>query len=98
MIGLLTSLVENFVCWVRTGVTIVINDVVSALAAVVGTVIGLMPDIPSAPSLPGPMTTALSWIAWFFPVGTLVDIFVFMSAAWLIWLGVSTILRWAKAV
>lgn len=98
MIGLLTEIVNLFVCWVRTGVTDVINAIVIALAAVVSTVIGLMPDIPTPPSMPDAMTTALSWIAWFFPVGTVVDIFAFLAAAWLIWLGVSVILRWAKAI
>lgn len=98
MISLLTSLVQHFVCWVQTGVTDTINAVVVALALVVGTVVGLMPDVPDAPSLPGPMQTALQWVAWFFPVGTLVAAFAFIAGAWLIWLGVSTILRWAKAV
>jgi hypothetical protein len=86
------------ICWIRTGVTDVINAIVIALAAIVGTVTGLMPSIPSAPDLPAPMTTALGWIAWFFPVGTLVDIMAFLAAAWLIWLGVAAIMRFAKAL
>lgn len=98
MIGLLTTIVNTFVCWVQTGVTDVINAVVIALAFVVGAVMGLMPDIPTAPALPDAMTTALSWIAWAFPVDTLVSIFAFLVAAWAIWFGVSIGLRWAKAV
>lgn len=98
MIGLLTSLVNDMICFVRTGATLVVNDIISGLAFLVSTVIGLMPDIPAAPSLPDSMQTALAWIAWFFPVGTLVDVMAFMLAAWVIWLGVSTALRWAKAL
>lgn len=98
MISLLQSIVDHFVCWVQTGVTDTINAVVIALAAVVGVVISIMPDIPAAPSLPGPMNTALAWIAWFFPIGTLVDIMAFLLAAWLLWIGVSVILRWVRVV
>lgn len=98
MISLLSQIVSQFICWVETALVFVLNGVILALAAIVGVVTGLMPDIPSAPSLPGPLTTALSWIAWFFPVGTLIDVLAFLLAAWLIWIGVATVLRWVKVV
>jgi len=98
MISLLQSIVDHFVCWVQTGVTDTINALVIALAAVVSVVTALMPTIPSAPSLPGPMTTALAWIAWFFPIGTLIDIMAFLLTAWLIWIGVSVVLRWVRVL
>lgn len=98
MIGLLTVIVNQMVCWVRTGVTDVINSVVFALGALIGGLLSLMPTIPTAPDLPAPMVTALSWIAWFFPVGTLLDILSFLALAWITWMGVSLVLRWARAV
>jgi hypothetical protein len=87
-----------FVCWIETGVMVVINSIILAIGILIAGLAAIMPTIPDAPEFPDAMTTALGWIAWFFPVGTLVDIMGFMIAAWILWFALSIGLRWARAL
>lgn len=98
MISLLSQIVAQFVCWIETALAFVFNALVSALAAVVGGLLGLLPSMPSMPSMPSQVSDALGFAAWFFPIGTVVNIFGFLVGAWLIWLIVSMGLRWIRAV
>jgi hypothetical protein len=98
MIALLTQLVSKFVCWIETAVVVVFNGLLTAIGTIIGALLAVMPTIPDPPALPGAMTTALSWIAWVFPVGTMISVFAFMFAAWLLWFVVSIVLRWARAI
>lgn len=76
----------------------VINIVIAALASVLQTLFDLLPDMPALPDPPTAVTTAESWVAWFFPVGTVVDILVFTLTMFLLWQAVALALRWAKAL
>lgn len=98
MISLLGRIVSMFVCWVETAVTAVVNAFVAFIAATAAAVAALMPSMPAAPTLPSWADDGLAWAAWFFPVGTLLDVLAFMIAAFVIWTGVATILRWFKVV
>jgi len=98
MIGLLQQIVDQFVCWIETGVMTVLNLVIVALGAMVTALCAVLPSMPSLPDMPSQFTTAASYIAWFFPVGTLVDVLAFFIAAQLLWWGVSIGLRWAKVI
>jgi hypothetical protein len=99
VIGLLTTIVALFVCWVQTGVTLVINALVSALGTLLALLIAADPiDMPDPPALPAPFTTALGWVAWVFPVSTAVSILTFLIGAWLAWQVIAIGLRWAKAI
>lgn len=99
MIALLQTIVSLFVCWVQTGVTLVVNAIVAALAALLTALVAADPvNMPALPTLPAPFTTALGWVAWVFPVGTAVDILAFLLTAWLAWQVIAILLRWVKAV
>lgn len=74
------------------------NMLIAGIALAIGGILTVLPNMPTLPSLPSAFTTAEGWIAWFWPVGTTVDIFGFILTAWLIWMGVSIGLRWAKAL
>jgi hypothetical protein len=76
----------------------VLNAVIAALAAAVNAVLSLFPAMPSTPTLPTQFTSVMGWINWFFPVGTLVSIIAFLVTAWLLWMALATVLRWAKVV
>lgn len=73
-----------------------LNALIAALATVIGALFAALPDLPSLPSPPTAMLTAEAWVAWFFPVSTVVDILVFVLSMWLLWTIVALGLRWAK--
>jgi len=98
MTSLLSQIVAKFVCWIETAVADIFNQFIIFLAAAVGAVANLMPNMPAVPTLPSWASTGISWVSWFFPVGTLLDVLTFLIAAWIVWIGVSTILRWFKIV
>lgn len=75
-----------------------LNAIIAGLGAAVSGLLSLLPDMPALPTLPAAFTTAEGWVAWVFPVGTVVDILVWATTVWVLWQGVSLILRWAKAL
>jgi hypothetical protein len=79
-------------------VTSAINALVAALAFVIAGLFALLPNMPDLPELPEPFVTAESWVAWFFPVSTLLNILAFWLAMWLLWQVIALALRWAKAL
>jgi hypothetical protein len=79
-------------------VTGAINALIAALAAIIGALISLLPNMPDLPELPAPFVTAEAWVAWFFPVGTVVDILAFWLSMWLLWQVIALAMRWAKAL
>lgn len=84
--------------WLIDGMVALVNAVLAALAAAANAVLSLLPSMPSLPSLPTPFVTAESWVAWFFPVQTVVDVLGTVLAIWLVWFVVSTAFRWAKLI
>lgn len=104
MFGLF-NLVSQILCWVKQIGAMVLNAcidgfnaVIAAIASAIGAILSTLPAMPSPPTLPSWFTTAEGWAAFFWPVGTTVDAFAFIFAAWLVWLGVSLLLRWARAI
>jgi hypothetical protein len=98
VIGLLQQIVDLMVCWIQTGATLVLNALIAALGAALAAVLLLLPNMPDMPEVPETVLEAAGWVAWVFPVDTVVNIFEFMLAAWLIWQVVALALRWAKAI
>lgn len=101
----MTSLLTDILCWIKQIGAMVLNSIIDglnavivALAAAAHFVAGLMPAMPAAPTLPSPFNTVMGWIAWFWPVDTTVAALSFVVSAWLIWLGVSILLRWVRAI
>jgi len=75
-----------------------VNALLAAIGAILSVIVAALPDMPDLPELPAPFVTAESWVAWFFPVGTLLDILAFWLAMWLLWQITALVLRWAKAL
>jgi hypothetical protein len=75
-----------------------VNALILALGSVLAALFALLPDLPALPEVPAALILAESWVAWVFPVGTLLDILVWTLTVWLIWQGVAIALRWAKAL
>lgn len=91
-------LVVGFFYLVADGILWAVNIVIAGVAAALVAILVLLPAMPSLPSLPTQFTTAEGWIAWFWPVSTTVDIIAFIVTAWLVWLAVAMMLRWARAI
>jgi hypothetical protein len=82
--------------WIKEGIIWVINQVIAGFAAMLEAAIALLPNFPDMPDAPAPMVTAYKWVSWAFPVGTLINIFAFVAAAWLLWQAVAIAMRWLK--
>jgi hypothetical protein len=102
MTGLLQWLVDFFgqlVCWIMTALVLFVNLMIAALAAIVSGFLILLPPMPDGlPEPPAELPQAAAYIAWFFPVGTVVAILVFAITAQLSFWAVQLVLRWAKGV
>lgn len=99
-------LVESFFYYVADGIVWAINISIAGIAAALVDILALLPDMPDLPSTPdwsplgaGPTFSDVEgWVAWFWPVNTTVQILAFLVLAYLVWQGVSILLRWAKAI
>jgi hypothetical protein len=75
-----------------------VNALINALGVVISALLSFLPNMPAIPDPPDALVTAESWVAWFFPVSTVIDILTFWLAMWLIWQVIALALRWAKAL
>jgi hypothetical protein len=96
--GWLESLVTNLVCFIETAAIRVFNLIIAAIGSLIEALAAVLPDMPDMPDRPAAFDTALGWINWIIPVGTVVTIAGFVLAAWLVWQAVAIALRWAKAL
>ena len=96
--GWLESLVTNLVCFIKTAAVLAFNYIIAAIGALIAALAALMPNMPTMPTRPAAFDTALGWINWILPVGTVVTIAAFLLTAWLLWQAVAIALRWAKAL
>ena len=75
-----------------------VNALILALGTIVGALFAVLPDLPALPALPDAFLLAESWVAWVFPVSTLLSILTWTLVVWLVWQVVAIALRWAKAL
>jgi hypothetical protein len=75
----------------------IVNGFIVAVATVLEAVRSILPEMPALPAPPDALVTAESWVAWVFPVGTLLDVLAFVISMVVIWEVVVLVLRWAKA-
>jgi hypothetical protein len=81
------------------GLTIkAVNSLIEGLGSVLGVLFAVLPDLPPLPEPPAALVLAESWVAWAFPVTTLLNILAFVLSSWLVWQAVAIALRWAKAI
>jgi len=75
-----------------------LNSVIAGIGAALQAAINLLPDMPALPDLPPSFVTAESWVAWFWPIGTTVDVLTFVLGMFIIWNLVAVVLRWARGL
>ncbi len=98
MIGLLEdilSVFEDFVVYVLAGLVDAVNLVFSAVGSVVSAIFLLLPSMADAPALGSPEW--LAWANWFYPIGSVVAIFLALLALYIAYLVVRWALRLARA-
>lgn len=98
------SVLQTILCWIEAIANMVlwalmtmINTIISGIAAAVGGVLSLLPDMPSAPSWTGVTSEVFGYANWAFPVGFLVAAVASLALLWLGWQGVAWVLRMARA-
>jgi hypothetical protein len=72
-----------------------INGWIMLLALLMNAALSILPGFPEVPTLNGDV---LAGVAWFLPIGAMLAIFATFVTAWILWMGVTVILRWAKAL
>jgi hypothetical protein len=72
-----------------------INGWIMILSLALSAAVAILPGFPEVPTLDGKV---LSGVAWFLPIGPMLAIFASFVSAWILWMGVSVILRWVKAL
>jgi hypothetical protein len=72
-----------------------LNGWILILSLALSGALAVLPGFPEVPTLDGDV---LSGVAWFLPIGPMLAIFATFVAAWLLWMGVSVILRWVRAL
>lgn len=90
----LTNLVYTIIAALVLG----LNLIIAALAAFLAGLVALLPAFPDLPSLPDEYSTAAGWVAWVFPIGTLLAILSWFAGVWIVWQLVAIGLRWARAL
>ncbi len=72
-----------------------INGWIMILSLALSAAMAVLPGFPSVPTLNGDV---ISGVAWFLPIGPMLAIFSTFVVGWVLWMSVSVILRWAKAL
>jgi hypothetical protein len=98
------DVLDQILCWIQqigamflSALVDGVNLVIAGLAGFVQALIDADPiSFPDIPDWPGTMDTALGWVAWVFPVATVIAILGFVLVAWLAWQLIALGLRWAK--
>jgi len=97
------SLLKSILCVLRNlvlGVLWVITEAINLLIAAVGFLAGALVDaLPELPGVPdGGSPKAIAWLAWGFPVATVLAAFAAMLLAYGLFLVARIALRWVKAI
>ena len=72
-----------------------VNGWIMILGLALSAAIAVLPGFPEVPALAGEIR---SGVAWFLPIGAMLAVFATFVTAWLLWMAVSVILRWARAL
>jgi hypothetical protein len=97
MLGALQAILcvlRNLLLAILWGGAEVINGLVLALAGTGTAAAYLLPDMPAAPAPPD--SGVLQFIAWLYPLGALLGVFLVFINLWVAVITVKAILRWIK--
>lgn len=75
-----------------------LNAIITALGAALSAALSVLPDMPALPDPPSQLIMVEGWVAWVFPVTTMLDVLAFVLVIFLMWQLVAIALRWARAL
>lgn len=91
-------LLNHIVGYIKEAVIWVINQFISSVGALISYIVGLLPNMPSVPTLPHDYDTWLGYGSYWFPVGYMLTLGASLLVIWGAWLVLAIPLRWAKAI
>jgi hypothetical protein len=89
-------LLGHFLKWIEEGGVYVVNLLIQSIADAATFVLGLLPDIPDAPSLSGGFLTWVSYGEYWFPINYMLTLGASMIALYIAYFVISVPLRWFK--
>lgn len=98
IISLLQTLLDDFVCFVETGIVLFANLVLKGIGAIIAGLLAILPPMPSLSSVPTWAVEGYNYVAYFFPVDFAFSLCATLLALWVAWIGVAIVLRWARAI
>lgn len=96
LLGKILCVLRNLVLGVLWALCELVNLVIAGLGAFIALVVGLLPAVPEVPTSAPPK--AVGWLAWGFPVATVLGAFGLMLTTYGIFLLARIALRWVKAI
>lgn len=96
--ALLQTLLDDFICFVETGIVLFANLVLSGIGTVIAAIVSILPAMPSLPAVPSWFNTGYNYVAYWFPVDWALGLGATMLSLWIAWLAIAIVLRWARAI
>lgn len=97
ILGPITTLVNNFICWVETGIVAVLNFAIAAIGVMLGVVIGLLPSMPTLPTPPTDFLAGIRFLGVFFDLQFMWTTITTVAVLYGAWLVIQIPLKWGKA-
>lgn len=96
--SLISWLLNHFVKWIEEGCIYVVNLLIQSIADAANFVLGLLPNIPTAPTISGAVVDWITYGEYWFPVTYLIGLGVTMISLYLAFYVIAIPLRWFKVV
>lgn len=95
---LITWLVDELICYIETGIILVVNLIIQGLADAVNGILSLLPNMPTLGSFPSWLVNGYDFVAYWFPVDFFFTLGISFVTFYLAWLIASILFRWAKII
>jgi hypothetical protein len=98
IVSLLQTLLDDFVCFIETGVVLFANLCIKGIGAIIAGLLAILPNMPSLSSVPSWAVSGYNAVAYFFPVDYALSLCATLLTLWVAWIGIAVVLRWARAI
>lgn len=99
MLGLLrwiADALESMGAYVLVGLVDGVNAIITAIGALIGVLVGLLPSIPDPPAAPA--AEWIGWLNWIYPLAPALAAATGLLLLYTLLLGLRIALRWVKAL
>lgn len=99
------DLLSGILCWVKAigamvmwAIMSAFNAIIAGIAAVIAVIVSALPNMPDDVSWSGIISDVFGYANWLFPVAFLVQMIAVLAGLFLVWMGISWVLRFFRAV